>query len=479
MMLGSPSKMKMSASFVPGDKPVRIRGRLTGHMWKLNNNVEPTAKNLRDISSWRRRLFLIEDGEGGVAMMYLSEKEDGLMVPGAMLRGRKKGTKSLSRLQKIEALPEVVLDPVADDMTYSTMNNIKQYEIAFFGGQVTWTHDGQLLVQRMSEAFNFTAVSSLSPAAYLRACSFWPNSRLMLVLVMPAMAIVHNFARQGLEQSISGQKQADDIRFLSLIGTEGSGHHLLTPVLRKVMNMTLVDLRGVGPARHISQASFVGGEDVFNAFMANDASAFHEALLQHQSGDLIQQAYSFPTKFHHRSADSRLFDLSGLYQMLDSAGVSRKAVIRYERDLGDCARSVFKRWPDLCEDNLKACEAQQEAFNKVIETSLETLNNMQVPILRIGIAQLQQNCHKVGRKLLQFFRDANMLLPDSPWHQEDEGLNVKTLPEKLYPMRLRWTDGAGKEQQILVAAPEDVSRKAWMVVIRTSAGMGMAGHAVV
>ncbi|CAE7770926.1 unnamed protein product [Symbiodinium sp. CCMP2592] len=193
-MLGSPSKMKMSASFVPGDKPVRIRGRLTGHMWKLNNNVEPTAQNLRQISSWRRRLFLIEDGEGGVAMMYLSEKEDGLMVPGAMLRGRKKGTKSTAKLQKIEALPEVVLDPVADDMMYSTMNNIKQYEIAFFGGQ---------------------------------------------------------------------------------------------------------------------------------------------------------------------------------------------------------------------------------------------------------------------------------------------GLNVKTLPEKLYPMRLRWTDGAGKEQQIMVASPEDVSRKAWMVVIRTSAGMGMAGHAVV
>jgi len=243
---------------------------------------------------------------------------------------------------------------------------------------------------------------------------------LTLVLVMPAVAIVHNFARQGLEQSVSGQKQADDIRFLSLIGTEGSGHHLLTPVLRKVMNITLVDLQGVGPARHISQATFVGGEDVFNAFMANDASAFHEALLQHQSGDLIQQAYSFPTKFHHRSADSRLFDLSGLYQMLDSAGVSKKAVIRYERDLSDCARSVFKRWPSLCEDNLKACEAQQEAFNKVIDTNLETLNNMQVPILRIGIAQLQQNCHKVGRKLLQFFREANMLLPDSPWHEEDE-----------------------------------------------------------
>eukprot|EP00439_Symbiodinium_sp_Y106_P040186 s2651_g4.t3 len=210
LMLGSPSKMKMSASFVPGDKPIRIRGKLTGHMWKLNNNVEPTAQNLSQISSWRRRLFLIEDGEGALSpdamplssfsywtvepLRYLSEKEDGLMVPAAMLRGRKKGTKSIARLQKIEALPETVLDPVDDDMTYSTMNNIKQYEIAFFGGQ---------------------------------------------------------------------------------------------------------------------------------------------------------------------------------------------------------------------------------------------------------------------------------------------GLNVKTLPEKLYPMRLRWTDGAGKEQQIMVAAPEDVSRKAWMVVIRTSAGMGMAGHAVV
>eukprot|EP00439_Symbiodinium_sp_Y106_P039297 s2651_g4.t2 len=206
LMLGSPSKMKMSASFVPGDKPIRIRGKLTGHMWKLNNNVEPTAQNLSQISAsgqWHHFWWDWGQGVGELATAlisnrgrgrYLSEKEDGLMVPAAMLRGRKKGTKSIARLQKIEALPETVLDPVDDDMTYSTMNNIKQYEIAFFGGQ---------------------------------------------------------------------------------------------------------------------------------------------------------------------------------------------------------------------------------------------------------------------------------------------GLNVKTLPEKLYPMRLRWTDGAGKEQQIMVAAPEDVSRKAWMVVIRTSAGMGMAGHAVV
>ena len=206
------------------------------------------------------------------------------------------------------------------------------------------------------------------------------------LLMVPVEAVIHGATRHG-----TTKKQAGNIRFLSFIGTEGSGHHLLTPILRKVMNLTLVDTQDVGPARHISQASFLGGDDVFNAFMADDADALHTALKQHQPGELIQQAYSFPTKFHHRNADSRLFDLSSLYRMLASAGVDQMAVVRYERPAGDCARSVFKRWPSLCSDSLQACEEQQTVYGNLIEKHLDRLSKMQVPILRIGMDLLHRS----------------------------------------------------------------------------------------
>ena len=241
---------------------------------------------------------------------------------------------------------------------------------------------------------------------------------LLLRMAVPAGAILHSSARQAA--TMHSGLRAQSVRFLSFIGTEGSGHHLLTPVLRKVMNITLVEEQDIGPARHISSANFLGGEDLFSAFMANDNDAFVSALGQHQAGDLIQQAYSFPTKFQRRSTDSREYDLGSLYQMLSSAGVEQKAVVRYERDLGDCARSVFNRWPSLCSDSLRVCEEQQHAFDSHIEKQLEALSKMKVPVLRIGMDLLQQSCHKFGKKLLQFFREANLFLPNSPWSMEDQ-----------------------------------------------------------
>ena len=126
---------------------------------------------------------------------------------------------------------------------------------------------------------------------------------LLFQLAMPSVAIFYSAVKQDALDLQFAHRQDANIRFLSFIGTEGSGHHLLTPVFRKIMNISLVDTQDIGPARHISGATFLGGQAEFDAFMTNDKEAFASALRQHSPGDLIQQAYSFPTKFQHRTTD--------------------------------------------------------------------------------------------------------------------------------------------------------------------------------
>jgi len=222
--------------------------------------------------------------------------------------------------------------------------------------------------------------------------------------------------RQGLRRITSG---LGNIRFMSFIGTEGSGHHLLTPVVRKLMNLTLVDTQDLSPARHDNKPTFKGGEDLFEAFRVNDMEAFRRALHQYLPGYLVQQEYSFPTN-SHRSPDSRIYNVTDLYRMLTAAGVQQKAVIKYERDQNDSAESVFSRWPSLCDRHLHDCEEQQAVYDKLIEDHLKLLTAMKVPLLRIGLDLLRQNCTKFGLKVLNFFQESNLLLPNSLWRAPNQ-----------------------------------------------------------
>mmetsp|Transcript_18827 Transcript_18827/g.35306 ORF Transcript_18827/g.35306 Transcript_18827/m.35306 type:complete len:258 (+) Transcript_18827:34-807(+) len=121
--------------FVPGETPVRIRGKVMGHLWKLCAGIECTPENLSKIESWRRRLFMVEETTSGLALVYMSEKSDGLLLEAALLRGSKKGGKQPTKyLEKLEELPNVTMEEASHEDQYRMMSSLKQYEIAFFGG---------------------------------------------------------------------------------------------------------------------------------------------------------------------------------------------------------------------------------------------------------------------------------------------------------------------------------------------------------
>ena len=146
----------------------------------------------------------------------------------------------------------------------------------------------------------------------------------------------------------TGRQRGSPIRFVSLVGTEGSGHHLLTPVIRKIMAASLVPGQDDVDSDHETHFGFTGaGADdlLWYAFKGSNLQAFREALRKQKHGALVQQEYSFPSG-DMRSVGHRFYNLTDLYQMLEASGVKQKAVIKYVRPMPQRARSVYKRWPE-------------------------------------------------------------------------------------------------------------------------------------
>ncbi|CAE7855616.1 rps2, partial [Symbiodinium necroappetens] len=181
-----------------------------------------------------------------------------------------------------------------------------------------------------------------------------------------------------LTQMATGRQRGSPIRFVSLVGTEGSGHHLLTPVIRKIMAASLVPGQDDVDSDHETHFGFTGaGADdlLWYAFKGSNLQAFREALRKQKHGALVQQEYSFPSG-DMRSVGHRFYNLTDLYQMLEASGVKQKAVIKYVRPMPQRARSVYKRWPEHCAGSLMACKAEQQAFDQLIEDHLAELDKM-------------------------------------------------------------------------------------------------------
>jgi len=247
----------------------------------------------------------------------------------------------------------------------------------------------------------------------------------LVALLLPALPGRAHFASREdetcLTQMATGRQRGSPIRFVSLVGTEGSGHHLLTPVIRKIMAASLVPGQDDVDSDHETHFGFTGaGADdlLWYAFKGSNLQAFREALRKQKHGALVQQEYSFPSG-DMRSVGHRFYNLTDLYQMLEASGVKQKAVIKYVRPMPQRARSVYKRWPEHCAGSLMACKAEQQAFDQLIEDHLAELDKMKVPVLRIGMHLFRIDCHQFGLEVLGFLGKAKLLPPGSPYEKED------------------------------------------------------------
>ncbi|CAE7169373.1 unnamed protein product [Symbiodinium pilosum] len=234
-------------------------------------------------------------------------------------------------------------------------------------------------------------------------------------------AVTPPHQRQAKPHEVSKAKRS--IRFLSLIGNEGSGHHSLTPAIHQILGIggghddhTRISehktrsftLMNETEATNESQVFMFDGEEsgqLLTAFLAHDVRGFKKALLGYGANTLLQQEYSFPTGFQERQPTDKIYDLTKLYQMLHDADVSRKAVIKYERDPKDRAESMFRRFPWLFKHGLAESEHSQQAFERHIERHLRHVQKMHVPVLRVNMEQLNHTCpmfvHKVAGFLME------------------------------------------------------------------------------
>ena len=156
---------------------------------------------------------------------------------------------------------------------------------------------------------------------------WWRRRVLWAWLLLATAGAEYPNSRQDetcLAQMATGRRlRGNPIRFVSLIGTEGSGHHLLTPVIRKIMAAALAPGQDDIGTDHDIHYGFTGAGELFHAFKGNNLPAFQDALRQQARGSLVQQEYSFPTG-DLRSVDHKIYNLTDLYQMLETSGVEQK-----------------------------------------------------------------------------------------------------------------------------------------------------------
>lgn len=117
---------------------------------------------------------------------------------------------------------------------------------------------------------------------------------------------------QDLQQRLMG------VRFLSCLGTEGSGHHALTPIIMKLFCIGSNISMSRCNSRHVAGPAFrLAGQtlpeltplvnDLFEAFRTGpkgNTTGFVDGLQSMPQGSVILQGYSFPTNGRRKTSDN-------------------------------------------------------------------------------------------------------------------------------------------------------------------------------
>lgn len=266
-----------------------------------------------------------------------------------------------------------------------------------------------------------TVVEMLERANIATSVSSEPNVDVELLRFVSTPHVLWGAPGRGGLQHLAQelQRRLMGVRFLSCLGTEGSGHHALTPIIVKLfcigsnISMSRCNSRHVaGPA--VSPAFRLAGQtlpeltpmvnDLFEAFRTGpegNTTGFMDGLQRMPLGSVILQGYSFPTNGRRKTSDN-LYELNYLYRCLERAGSDTKALIKYERDLNLKAASVFRR-PRLCKGDLNQCKNQQADFQRHIDTFA---NKFRGPVMTVSMDKLNDNCTQFSLDVFDFLRRA-------------------------------------------------------------------------
>eukprot|EP00448_Togula_jolla_P004288 CAMPEP_0170610908 /NCGR_PEP_ID=MMETSP0224-20130122/22910_1 /TAXON_ID=285029 /ORGANISM="Togula jolla, Strain CCCM 725" /LENGTH=224 /DNA_ID=CAMNT_0010936315 /DNA_START=76 /DNA_END=747 /DNA_ORIENTATION=- len=127
---------------------------IEGHLWKLNSKTEATPELMAKIGNWRRRQWLIEPMQSprGVALKYISEKEDGKAHLVCMLKadGMPHAT--------VEELEDVEMDEMKPEDIQHIITDMHDYDLAFDDSALRRTEDDYIAeVPTMLHPFTISA----------------------------------------------------------------------------------------------------------------------------------------------------------------------------------------------------------------------------------------------------------------------------------------------------------------------------------
>lgn len=108
-----------------------------GTCWKLNSGVDlGCTKNLADLQNWRRRRFFMQRSEGKLALLYISEKDDGTMQLGCILDDLK-----VKQPAAIQEMPIIQMTPLDTYVKMEIARNLHEYDLAFAEKEKYYTNE--------------------------------------------------------------------------------------------------------------------------------------------------------------------------------------------------------------------------------------------------------------------------------------------------------------------------------------------------
>eukprot|EP00747_Dinoflagellata_sp_TGD_P186101 gnl/TRDRNA2_/TRDRNA2_42970_c0_seq1.p1 gnl/TRDRNA2_/TRDRNA2_42970_c0~~gnl/TRDRNA2_/TRDRNA2_42970_c0_seq1.p1 ORF type:complete len:319 (+),score=49.29 gnl/TRDRNA2_/TRDRNA2_42970_c0_seq1:86-958(+) len=108
------------------------RNEFEGALWKFRHRGslthstedEPTLQESTCVASWRERLFFLRWWEGRLALIYISEKDNGKLCLACILKGA-------YQVAVVKKLQPVELKSLTGEEEYEVLNNMRLYNIAF------------------------------------------------------------------------------------------------------------------------------------------------------------------------------------------------------------------------------------------------------------------------------------------------------------------------------------------------------------
>lgn len=124
-----------------------------GLCWKLNSGVDlGCTKNLADLQNWRRRRFFMQRSDYKLALLYISEKDDGMMQLGCILDDLK-----VKQPAAIQEMPTIQMTMLEEDIQMQIATNLHEYDICFAEREKYYTN--QEYLEDIPEALHPVAIS--------------------------------------------------------------------------------------------------------------------------------------------------------------------------------------------------------------------------------------------------------------------------------------------------------------------------------